>query len=1057
MRAIVSWFAENHVAANLLMLFIIVAGTITALNVKLEVMPEATLDKIAITVEYPGASPSEVEEGVVRKIEDQIAGLAGIKRIDSTAKEGYGIVTIEVVKGWDISKLLDEVKAEVDRINTFPEEAEDPVVREITRKTQVIDVAIYGDVPESTLKYLADQVRDDITNLPGVTQAEVYGVRNPEIQIEIPERTLREYGLTLGQVSKIVRKASLDLPAGRIKERGRELLVRTKGRKYRASEFRNVVVLSKPDGTRITLGQIAEIRDGFEDQDLRTRFQSKPAAIILVYRVAAQSALKVAATVKEYVKRVRPTLPAGVKIDLYQDRSEILWSRIRLLLKNMSIGLVLVGILLGVFLNLKLAFWVALGIPVSFAAGLMCFPQLDVSINMISLFAFIMVLGIVVDDAIVIGENVFRKRQTIKDPLKASIEGALEVGRPVIFSVLTTVAAFWPLLMGSGIMGKFMRNIPIVVIVVLFGSLTEALLILPAHLARSKFNAGERGGETEKKAVVRALNWVISNPYKTILKYALKWRYASAAIALAMLLLVGGLWTGRVIKFTLFPRVESDVLMCNLTMPAGTPLEKTQEMVKYLEGCAISVLREAERGRPKGSPPLMRYMASLIGAQMAGHGPRAGSADTGGNLAQIFVQLLGEEKRHISATKLLNLWRKKVGRVPEAESLLFRAEFFSPGNPIEVHLSLDDERMLMRAAEDLKRELSQYPGIYDINDSFVPGKKEIRLKLKEQGADLGFTVEDLAQQVRFAFYGAEALRFERDEDEVKVMVRYPEKLRGLVSTLMNMRLRSPMGYEVPFSEVAKVQISRGYSSIERAQRRRVIKVTADVDEEVANAHEIRSYLQKTYLPELKNLYPGLRYSMEGAGKEEKESLSDVIKGFIIALFAIYALLAIPLRSFSQPFIIMLAIPFSLVGAVLGHLLMGFNLSLLSLFGMVGLAGVAVNDSLVLVDAINRLRADGIALWEAVIRAGAMRFRPIILTSVTTFAGLMPLIMEKSFQAKFLIPMAVSLGFGVLFATGITLIIIPCGYLILNDLKSLVGAGNISPGAAYNTEETAPGK
>ena len=1037
MKAIISWFAENHVAANLLMLFIIAAGVITALTIKLEVMPEATLDKIAITVEYPGASPSEVEEGVIRKIEDEVAGLAGIKRIDSTAKEGYGIVTIEVVKGWDIKKLLDEVKAEVDRINTFPEEAEDPVVREITRKTQVIDVAIYGNVPEGTLKELAEQIRDDITNLPGVTQAEVYGVRNPEVQIEIPERTLREYGLTLAQVSEIVRRASLDLPAGRIKEQGKELLVRTKGRKYHAPEFRNIVVISRPDGSRVTLGQIAKVKDGFEDRDLRTRFQGKPAAIILVYRVAEQSALKVAAAVKSYVDRIRPTLPAGVSIDLYQDRSEILWSRIRLLLKNMSIGLALVGILLGLFLNLKLAFWVALGIPISFAAGLMCFPQLDVSINMTSLFAFIMVLGIVVDDAIVIGENVFRKRQRLEDPLRASIEGTLEVGRPVIFSVLTTVAAFWPLLLGSGIMGKFMRNIPIVVIIVLLGSLTEALLILPAHLARSKFNAGGNANKTRKEIISKALNWVISEPYRKILNYCLRWRYASAAVALTLLLLATGLWTGRIIKFTLFPKVESDVLMCNLTMPAGTPLTKTQQMVKYLEDSAILALGEAEKERPKGSPPLLRYMASLIGAQMAGHGPRAGSADTGGNLAQIFIQLLGEEQRKISATKLLNLWRKKAGPIPEAESLTFRAEFFSPGNPIEVHLSLDDEQMLKRAVEDLKRELREYPGVYDINDSFIPGKKEIRIKLRPQGRDLGFNLKDLAQQVRFAFYGAEAMRFEREEDEVKVMVRYPEEQRSLESTLMHMRLRSPTGHEVPFSEVAQINIARGYSSIERAQRRRVIKVTADVDEEVANAHEIRSYLQGEFLPTLKNLYPGLRYSTEGAGKEEHESLSDVINGFLIALLAIYALLAIPLRSFSQPFVIMLAVPFSLVGAVVGHLVMGLNLSLLSLFGMVGLAGVAVNDSLVLVDAINRLRSEGRSLWEAVVMAGSLRFRPIVLTSVTTFAGLMPLILEKSFQAKFLIPMAVSLGFGVLFATGVTLIVIPCGYLILNDIKGLV--------------------
>jgi len=486
MKGIINWFTNNHVAANLLMMFLLLAGAVTAITMKLEVFPESAPDKISITVEYPGASPEEVEESIIRRVEEKIAGLAGIKRIDSVAREGYAITTIEVIEGWDLKKLLDEVKSEVDRITTFPEEAEKPVIREVTRTTEVISVAIYGDVPEQTIKRLSEKIKDDITNLPDITYAELFGVRTGEIHIEIPEKTLRRYNLTLGRVAELVRKASLDLPAGNIKSAGGDILVRTKGRRYHAREYGDIAIITRPDGSKVTLGDIASLRDGFEDVDLFTRFQGKPAAVIQVFRVGNQNALAVASAVKRYIKEIRPSLPAGVDIAFYQDMSKILKSRIRLLLKNMAWGLLLVSILLGIFMDIRLAFWVTLGIPVSFLAALWGLPYFNVSINMVSLFAFIMVLGIVVDDAIVIGENIFRKREMGFDAMRAAVEGAVEVGRPVIFSVLTTVVAFWPLLLGTGTMGKIMRNLPIVVILVLLGSLTESLLILPGHLSRSK-------------------------------------------------------------------------------------------------------------------------------------------------------------------------------------------------------------------------------------------------------------------------------------------------------------------------------------------------------------------------------------------------------------------------------------------------------------------------------------------------------------------------------------------------------------------------------------------
>jgi len=1033
MKGAIAWFADNHVAANLLMFFLLIAGIITAFSIKLEVFPETTLDKINISVAYPGASPEEVEEGVVRRIEENIAGLTGIERIDSKAREGSGSVTIEIMKDWDLKKLLDEVKAEVDRITTLPDEAEKPVIRELTRQSQVVSISVYGDVSETSIKHMAETIKDELTNLPGITLAEIAASRDNEIHIEISENTLRKYGLTLGMVAAAVEKNSLDLPAGSVKTATGEVLIRTKGRRYYAPDYHDIPIITHPDGTNVTLGDIADLKEGFADVDLYAGFDGKPALIINVYRVAEQNALKVADAVKEYLAQIKPGLPDGIHIGIYNDWSKILKSRIELLTKNMFWGLLLVSLILGFFLNLRLAFWVTLGIPISFAAGLMLLPYNGVSLNMISLFAFIMVLGIVVDDAIIVGENVFRKQEEGLSPLAAAIDGAVEVGRPVIFSVLTTMVAFGPLLMAGGTMGNLMRNIPIVVIAVLFGSLVESLFVLPAHLARSKAAILVQSPDYKEKFMARMMNWVIQKPYAWLVKFCVRWRYVTVAIGIAVLLLTLGVWTSGKIKFTFFPKVEGDVLQCMVTMPSGTPLERTREVVKYIEQAGKAVMTEQDKKRPQGVQPLMEYNANLIGAQFGRHG----TSGAGGHLAQVWIQLLDGEIRDVSSAKLNRMWRDAVGTIADTESLIFSSEIHSAGNAIEIHLSINDYEQLQVAADDLKTELDKFPGVFDISDSYQPGKMEMQLKLKPNAESLGLTLNDLARQVRHGFYGAEAIRFQRDKNEVKVLVRFPDAERVSVGNVEDMRIRTATGEEVPFRTVAEVEMKRGYSTIERAQRLRVIKVTADVNEKQANANEIRQNLLNRFLPDLKNKYPGLRFSLEGEGKEQEESLADIKRGFIIALFCIYALLAIPFKSFSQPLIVMSAIPFGIVGAVWGHLLMGFNLSIVSLFGIVGLAGVVVNDSLILIHRVNRMRKEGDNAYDAVIKSGMFRFRAIILTSMTTFAGLTPMLLEKSIQARFLIPMAVSLGFGVMFATGITLLLIPCGYMILDDIHELI--------------------
>ncbi len=1031
MKTLIAWFAENHVAANLLMFFLLAAGLFSAFHLKVEIFPEVALDQIEVRVEYRGASPDEVEDSVIRPIEERISGLPGIERIYSMAAEGLGKITVEVMKGWDVNKLYDDIKVEVDSLTILPEEAERPIVRQVTRRYPVINIALYGDVSEATLKYWAERVKEELLSLPEVTEVAYFALRPAEIHVEVSEETLRKYGLSLFEIARIIRQESLDLPAGRILDPSKEILLRAQGKKYYARGYSELPIISSPEGTEIKLRSLATVKDEFRDIiDLFAYFKGKRAAVIEVFRLGNQNVLTISKAVNEYFPILKAHLPEGLSLEIFEDHSQILKARLFLLFKNMGLGMILVIVMLGFFLNPRLSFWIMLGIPISFATALFLMPYFDVSINMVSLFAFILVLGIVVDDAIVIGENVFRLREEGVPPLQAAVEGTTEVARPVIFAVLTTMAAFWPLLYGTGVLGKFIRVIPIVVILVLLGSLLEALFVLPAHLAATRGRISPEGASF----LARGLKRFVSGPYRRLLVFCLRWRYATLAGALAILILSLALWLGGRIKFTFFPRVESDDINCYLTMPAGTPVSRTLAIAREIEKKGLEVVKEYEE---KYGKPLVEYSMIMIGVHQARHGPKAGRPSMGSHLAQVTIELVpGEKRPGISTREIVRKWRQKVGEVPGAEGVLFQSELFGLGKAIEVALSLRDEKALLAAVEELKKELSRIPGVHDIEDSFLPGKEEIKLRLREGARSLGVTLEDVARTVRHAFYGAEALRVQRGEDEVQVLVRYPAAARSSLWSLENLRLHLSDGREIPLEEVARLERGESYVTLERLDCRRVIRVLAEVDEKVANAAEIRDYLKKEFLPALKAKYPGLVYSIEGEGRRQREAMRDVVKGFFVAQLAIFALLAIPLRSYLQPLVIMFAVPFGIIGAFLGHKIMGYHLNILSFFGIVGLSGVVVNDSLVLLDLTNRLREQGQKAFSAVVEAAQRRFRPIVLTTLTTFVGLMPMIFEKSLQARVLIPMAISLGFGVLFATLITLLIIPCTYLVLEDLKKL---------------------
>lgn len=1042
MQGAIKWMAGNHVAANILMLILVVGGLVIGSSVKQEVFPEFELDMITVSVAYPGASPIEVEDGIIRPLEHAISSVDNVKRITAYAQENVGIVSVEVMEGADSDLVLNDVKSEVDRIITFPDDAEQPTVAKATNKSEVITLIVYGDVAERAISEQAERIRDDLQAKPNISQVSLSAVRPYEISIEISEENLRRYNLTLISVANIVRRASLDMPGGSINTEGGEVLIRTNEKRYTGGEYDSVTVFTSPQGNRVMLKDIANIKDGFAEYDQEALFDGHPAAMVSVYRVGAQTPKDLAATVREYIEEIKPQLPSTVNVAVWTDSSVILDQRMDLLIRNGRLGFILVLIILALFLEIRLAIWVAIGALISFVGAMAFLPAMDVSINMLSLFAFLIVIGIVVDDAIIVGENIHVHRKKGKSFYQAAVDGTSEVTLAVMFAILTSVAAFSPLLFVTGMMGKFMSVIPRIVIVVLLLSLVESLFILPAHLSGKlvKSQAGFWTSiENQRKKFDRFVNWLIDRSYDGTLRWVVVNRYTSLAVGIAVLLISIGLVAGGYVKFVFFPRVDADFANVSLTLAPGTPYEQTKKVAQHIQKVGMELADEYDRNRGDGKKELLHTFAS-VGTQAAPgmRTPMSGGSSNATNLANINMLFMSSDVRETNLQEFGRKWRERIGPIAGMEKLSFSAVLMHPGEDIDIQLAHEDYNVLLTAVERVKEELATYSGVEEINDSYSEGKRELKLKLKPEAASLGLTETDLALQVRSAFYGAEAVRLQRGRNEVRVMVSYPVEARRHMASIEDMWLRTPSGGQIPFSQAAYVHDSNGFSVIKRTDRKRVINVTASVDNSVTNSGEVIAELTGGLLQEMKRDYQGLTYDLEGDSRNRAESLGSLKRGFIIALFVIYALLAIPFKSFMQPFVVMSAIPFGIVGAIAGHLLLGYHLSFISMLGIVALSGVVVNDSLVMIDFINRARADGMTLHEAVLTAGKRRFRPIILTSLTTFFGLTPMILETSMQARFMIPMAISLGFGVLFATGITLVLIPTLYLIMEDILMIFG-------------------
>lgn len=1014
-RGPLAWMIYNRVTPNLLMIALIMGGFFVSGQIKKEVFPEFELDRVTVSVAYPGASPEEVEQGIVLVVEEAVRGLEGIKELTSRAGEGSGSVSIELLADINQQKVYQDIKQEVDRIRSFPDDAEEPQVSLVARRREVLNIQLYGNTTEAALRETAEQVRDRLLQDPEITQIDLSGARDLEIHVDVPQEKLRAYKLTLDDIARTIDAASTDIPGGAVETDGGDILLRVTDRRDWANEFARIPIISASDGTVVRLEDIATVREAFEDSSRFATYNGQRSIGLDVYRVGDQTPVGVSRAVRNAMTEIEADITEGIDWDINRDRSEIYEQRLNLLLKNAGIGLCLVLLLLGLFLEFKLAFWVTMGIPISFLGGLLFLPALGVSINIVSMFAFIVALGIVVDDAIVAGENIYEYRQRGHGMIKAAILGARTVAIPITFAILTNIVAFMPLYFVPGVMGKIWKAIPVVVITVFAISLVEALFILPAHLAHTRSTPSSkltaRLHEWQQNFSVKVSHFIDSR-YRPLLKLSIRWRGLTVAIGMAVLMIIlSYVMSGR-IGMILMPRVESDRAVVTAVLPAGSPLSAAEMVQKRLVSGIERVAAE------NGGDQLLQGVYAEVNESEVG----------------VTAYLTPPNVRPLSTGTVTNLWREEVGPIIGLESLRYESDRGGPGGgaALTVELSHRDTDVLDRASATLAERLAEFPNVKDVDDGFTPGKEQLDFRITPRGESLGLTSRDIARQVRNAFSGTTALRQQRGRNEVTVRVRLPEDERSSEFNIENLMLKTPAGTFVPLFEVAEVKRGRAYTTINRREARRTVSVSAGV-EPISETGQILATLNSQILPELAQDFPGLTYGYQGRQARMKESTGGLANGFIMAMIAIYFLLAIPFRSYSQPMVVMLAIPFGVVGAVLGHLIMGYSLSLMSMMGIVALSGVVVNDSLVLIDYANRQRLEGASAFTAVCDAGARRFRPIILTTLTTFGGLAPMIFETSRQARFLIPMALSLGFGILFATVITLLLVPSLYLLVDDV------------------------
>jgi multidrug efflux pump subunit AcrB len=1027
---LIAWFAKNHVAANILMMLFIFGGLLSIKGMRSETFPSIDPRLITISVLYPGATPYEIASSITKRAEEALIGVEGIKRISSTASEGNGLIIISLEDFSNTDDVYNDVKTIINSLSNFPpENAERPLITKVRVTPNVMTLALYGDVGEEAIKYWAETIEDEIRQLPGVSLVDVSGVRQSEISIEISEFNLRKYGLSLDDIDRAIKNHSSDIPAGSIESKQGEILLRIQDKKYNGVDLEKVIVKGLPDGSKVTIGDIGKVIDGFEDINLISKFNGQRSAFIDIKRSETVDTLKVDKIIKDYLEKIQ--LPKGLKISIEKDETAALKDRISLMLRNGILGFMLVFLILLLFLDLKLAFWISAAIPVSFLGGLMIMQQLGFSINMISLFALIIVLGIVVDDGIIIGESIFESQARDKSP-SAVLNGVRAVIAPVTIGVVTTMAAFAPLIFSTGTLGQIVAVIPVIVIAILFVSLLEAYFILPSHLLNPTL--WSRGLVADIRNIFSSrLEYFVDQTLVPFVKKAVNLRYITLGVFFCMIIITFMLVKFGVIRFVFFPQIESDRIAIEVTMLKGTPFSVTKDALLKIEQAVTDVRDEIDKDSKISA---FKTIAVSIGAISNGNSPfQNSSSRNDSNLGEVRIRLVSSDFRKYSASEIESMIRKKIGHLPSVDNIIYKSSLVGDEADVEIELSYPDKEILRNIANELKTKISLIKGTREIMDNSQNGKSEYVFKINEKGNALGITPSYLGKYLRSAYFGLESQRFQRGSSEVKIYVRYPKKERESLESLKNMRIRLIDGREVPLSTVANIERQDGFSQVKSVDGKQVITVTSDVDIAQTTPGDVIKVLEEEILPSLKLKYPRLDYSFEGQSREQKEDLSSLGRNMMIALLLIYVILGAQLRSYAQPFIIMFSIPFGIVGATLGHLLLGYDLTFISMFGIVALTGVVINDSVVLMDYLNKQHLLGYSIYDSAILAVRRRFRPILLTTLTTSLGLLPILLETSIQAKFLIPMVISLAMGIIFATVIILVLVPCLVVILNDVKS----------------------
>jgi multidrug efflux pump subunit AcrB len=1032
MRHLVRTIVSNSVLANLALCVIIGLGVMALMNLRRESMPPLSVDIIQVNIPYRGADPAEVEEGVSRRVEAVLDGMQGIIRYHTASYEGMSNTQIEVREGYEVQEVRDRVENAVASIDTFPQDVENPRYTVVTQEEEVIDLALWGDLSERQLKSLADEVIDELQQLPEVSLVKVMGGRPYELNIEVSKDRLREYNLSLADVTNAIERTSLNLSSGAIKGDGEDIRIRTLGRRYKGREFESIIVKTAANGSIITLDRIATISDSFVEDGGPASYNGHPCQLIYVEKAPGEDSIAISEAVRAYADSKQRELPPGVNVTVCFDQSEFIRGQISMLTRNGLVGLVLVLFVLWLFLETRLAFWIAMGIPISLSGALVIMWMIGLSINQFSLMTMIVVLGIIVDDAIVVGEAIYSQRRQGKPALQAAADGVMEVGAPVIAAVTTTIIAFLPLAFVPGIMGKFMVMMPIIVISALLVSLVECLFMLPAHLNHLPQPRTGDGSESKLAHKIRTIRrWpgamlekLARSAYAPVVRKAVHHRYVTLCAAFGLILVTIGLLQGQYIRVVFWPPADGNHLSSQIEFPPGTRAEVTQAAIDRTREAFENVAAETQTSSGK---PLVRTMFTWVSSES----PNSGT---------ILIEMIEPEDRGVHSQDLTVAWEEKVGQLPGVVSHTFDGDSIGMGGaPIEIWLQAKDIDVAKAASEELKEKLRTYDGVYQIEDDFRPGKTEVRVRLKPDAHLMGLTLADVATFLRTGYYGDEPERLQRGRDDVRVRVRYPREERQTIDELERARIRTPAGHEIPLISVAHLELKQGYSTIHGTNGRRRIAVTANTDINRANPSEVIDDLKKNYLDGMIAQHPSLSWSVQGVEASNQETAGGLQRGFLIAVFGIFVVMAAIFRSYLQPLLIVIVIPFGVIGAFWGHMLLGIPVTLISLFGIVALAGVVVNDNIVLIERINGLLAKGMPFYEAVCEGGVRRFRPIFLTTLSTSIGLLPVITETNLQAQIVIPMAVSISAGVAFATVLTLLFIPAMMGIFNDARRLVFA------------------